>query len=145
MISFLRVWYLVIWYASRLATASSLSNPFQWPKAQVPKPRYFKITLDWYLGARWSKKQSPIFRQSFKPQLILADRNGINDPLTKRWPSPKQFPHEEWYFNLEGYLWHALLPGVEKLKEKQKKQNKKSKKRNLITMLCIWEIRLSPN
>ena len=120
--NFCRIWLLVIWYVSRLATASSYQISFQWPKTRVLGSRYSKITLDWYLGACWSKKQMPIFRQPFEPQPIFAYKNGINDPLTKRRSSPKQFPHEEWCFNLEGYLWHVSLPGVDKSKEKNKRK-----------------------
>ena len=60
---FERNWQLVIWYASRLATISSLSKPFQWPKTQVPKIVIFWNHSDWCLRACWPKL--PISREYF--------------------------------------------------------------------------------
>ena len=55
-------------------------------------------------------------------------------------PFSKHFSHEEWCFNLKGYLWHASLPEVDESWERKKK-----KKEKLIVMSCTWKIRLSPN
>ena len=99
----------MIWYASRLATASSLPNLFVDQKQKLPISR----------------------RQSFEPPPILVDKNGINDPLTKRQPSQKKFPHEN-----DASTWKAIYDMRRCSKQKSHEETKKKNKKKLIVMSC---------
>ena len=58
-------WYLVIWYASRLATASSLPNPFDDQKYKSQNRDTLKSP--WLMPWGHVDRKLPIFRKPFEP------------------------------------------------------------------------------
>ena len=119
MISFCRVWYLVIWYASRLTIASSLSNPFN-------DQKYKSQNRD-TLKSPWLIPWSTLNKIAHFSEILLS-----HDPLFgQKWPKQswakrptfQNNPHiKKRCFNLGGHLWHVSLPGVEKSKKKRKRK-----------------------
>ena len=143
---FERNWQLVIWYASRLATTSSLSKSSRWLKTQISRPWYFETIFDWCLRACWPKFIH--FQEHFWVIILSLDKNDIND-FGPKLPSFQSYPHtEKWFFNLKGPLWHVSLPGVNESKKKWKKNKRKNDCHVMHLKNSIkpkWESRRSKN
>ena len=90
---FERNWQLVIWYASRLATALSLPKPFRWPKTQVHKIVIFENHPDWCLGDMLTKithfsktllNHNPLFGQKWYKQFRTKRPTFQNNPHMRK-------------------------------------------------------------
>ena len=89
--SFWKNWYLVIWYASRLATVSNLPNLFN-EQNKIPRSWYPEITLINVLGH--IDRELPIFLKHFWAITLFVDSNGINNfgPKSQK---PKQSSYKK--------------------------------------------------
>ena len=131
-------WKKLIWYASRLATASSLSKSSRWLKTQISRPWYFETIFDWCLGACWPKIIH--FQEHFWVIILSLDRNDINNFRPKCHLS-KAIP----ILRSDSSIWKALYGTCRCLEQMSHKKNEKRTKEKIIVMSCTWKIRLSLN
>ena len=99
MISFCRVWYLVVWYASNSNLLQlQTCQTFSMSKNTSPKIVILRNHLYWCLGAHWSKIAhfsktlwtiTPFLTNingTLLSHTLSLNRNDVNNPWTKRRP-----------------------------------------------------------
>ena len=113
---------MVIWYASRLATASSLSKLFQWPKNASPKTAMLWNHLDWCLMACWP--EIAYFSGILLSHIFPLDINDTSNHEPKASPFKMVIIWEE-ILQAGSPSIVCVVPEVDKPREKKNKNKRK--------------------
>ena len=154
-----------IWYASRLAIASNLPNPFNNQKYKSQNRDTLKSPwlMPWgtltknYTFLKNSSSHNPLLLTKMVSTILWTitpfladisgnllshilplDKNDVNNPWTKSRPLLKIILTWGVVLQSRRSSMACSLPGVDESWERKKKER-------LIVMSCTWKIRLSPN